>query len=194
MFKQIFTNLSIYQKVKYIFLILFSLLVLQAKVFAQQTGSISGKITDKSNNEELIGANVLIVGTTIGASTDIDGTFNIKNLSEGNYTIKVSYISYNSVTVNNVVVKPGVSTNIDIALESTATELQEVLVTAEALKNTEANVLKIQKNSSSIVDGVSSELIKKNNSSDGADILKRMTGVTISEGKYAFIRRQFTKH
>ena len=110
MFKQIFTNLSIYQKVKYIFLILFSLLVLQAKVFAQQTGSISGKITDKSNNEELIGANVLIVGTTIGASTDIDGTFNIKNLSEGNYTIKVSYISYNSVTVNNVVVKPGVST------------------------------------------------------------------------------------
>jgi TonB-dependent receptor len=175
-------------KVKYKFLILVFLILIQTKMFAQQPGSISGKITDKNNNEELIGSNVLILGTTLGASSDIDGNYFIKGLTPGKYNVKVSFISYNSVTVENVIVEEGKSTRLDVALESSATELQEVIVTAEAMKNTEANVLKIQKNSSSIVDGVSSELIKKNNSSDGADILKRMTGVTISEGKYAFIR------
>ena len=178
---------SVNKKLKYIFLIILTLMM-QTKMFSQQTGSISGKITDKSNNEELIGANVLIVGTTLGASTDIDGKFNISGLGAGTYTIKISYISYNSVTVENILVKAGVSTRVDVSLVSTTTELEEVLVTAEALKNSETSVLKIQKNSANIVDGFSGELIKKNGSSDGTDVLKRMSGVTISEGKYAFVR------
>ena len=77
---------------------------------------------------------------------------------------------------------------LDLSLVSEAFETEEVVVTAEALKNTETSVLKVQQNSSNIVDGISAELIKKNNSSDGSDVLKRMTGVTISEGKYAYVR------
>ena len=164
------------------------ILLMQVPMLAQSTGSITGKIVDKNTNEELIGANVLIEGTTIGASTDIDGNFIIKGLDEGSYTVKVSYISYQTITINDVQVQSKSNTKIDVSLESTSTELQEVLVTAEALKNTETSVLKIQKNSANIVDGFSGELIKKNGSSDGTDVLKRMTGVTISEGKYAFVR------
>ncbi len=184
----LFTTQRIYTKLKLSLTILIALLILQTEMFSQQTGNIYGKITDKSDNEELIGANVLVVGTTLGASSDIDGNFNIKGLNEGSYTIKISYISYNSVTVENIFVKSGSSIKVDVSLESTTTELQEVLITAEALKNSETSILKIQKNSANIVDGFSGELIKKNNSSDGTDILKRMTGVTISEGKYAFVR------
>ncbi len=178
----------IYQYMRYILLITFTFAILHSETYSQQKGNIFGKITDKSNDEELIGANVLIVGTTLGASTDIDGKFNIGGLADGNYTIKVSYISYNSVTVENILVKAGNSTKVDVSLVSTTTELEEVLVTADALKNSETSVLKIQKNSANIVDGFSGDLIKKNNSSDGTDVLKRMTGVTISEGKYAFVR------
>ena len=176
------------QKLKYLFIILVPIMLFSNNTYSQETGSISGKITDKSNNEELIGANVLVLSTTTGASTDIDGNYSIKNLEPGTYSIKVSYVSYKSTTVQQITVKVGQEVKIDIALEPASTELGEVVVTAEALKNTEANVLKIQKKSSNIVDGVSEELIKKNNSSNGTDILKRMTGVTISEGKYAFIR------
>lgn len=156
--------------------------------YAQGKVSIIGKVTDKSNNEELIGANVLVVGTTSGSSTDIDGNYSIKNLNPGSYSLKISYVSYQSMVIEKVEVKSGEVTTLNISLTPASTELEEVVVTAEALKNTEANVLKIQKNSSNIMDGVSAELIKKNNSSDGTDILKRMTGVTISDGKYAFIR------
>jgi TonB-dependent receptor len=168
--------------------IFLSVLLIQSISYAQQPGSISGKITDKSNNEELIGANVIVVGTTIGASTDLDGKFNIKGLQPGKYSIKVSYISYQSVTVENIDVKENQTTSINISLTTASTELEEVVVTAEALRNSEASVLKILQKSDGISDGVSAELISKNNSSDGSDILKRMTGVTIAEGKYSYIR------
>ena len=130
----------------------------------------------------------MIVGTTIGASSDLDGKFNIKGLQPGKYSIKVSYISYQSVTVENIDVKENQSTTVNISLTSASTELEEVVVTAEALRNSEASVLKILQKSDGISDGVSAELISKNNSSDGSDILKRMTGVTIAEGKYSYIR------
>lgn len=156
--------------------------------YAQTKGGISGKITDKNTNEELIGANVLIIGTTTGASSDIDGYYSIKNLEPGNYELKVSYISYQTITIKDVKVVSGKESVLNISLTSTTTQLDEVVVTAEVMRNTEASVLKIQKNSINIVDGLSAELIKKNNSSDGADILKTMTGVTISDGKYAYIR------
>lgn len=188
MFRSIYKKKCVYSKVRLLLAIISVFSLFSINLFSQQTSSIAGKITDKSTNEELIGANVLVLGTTIGASSDIDGNYVIKNLAEGNYTIKISYVSYNSVTVENVLVKAGTTTKLDVSLSSTSTELEEVVVTAEALKNTEANILKIQKNSSNIVDGMSAELIGKNNSSDGTDILKRMTGVTITEGKYAFIR------
>lgn len=164
------------------------LLVTSPNSSAQSSGSISGKIIDNSNNEELIGANVLIIGTNYGASSDIDGQFSIKLVPVGKYTLKISYISYQTVTVEDVEVKPSEDTKINISLDPASTELQEVVITAEALKTTETSVLKIQKNSSNIVDGVSSELISKNNSSDGTDVLKRMSGVTITDGKYAFVR------
>lgn len=176
------------KKPKIIGLLSLFILLSSMPVFGQGKGTISGKITDKANNEELIGANVLVIGTTTGSSSDIDGNYSIKNIEPGSYTLKISYVSYQSMVIENVKVNSNEITSLNISLAPASAELEEVVVTAEALKNTEANVLKIQKNSSNIMDGVSAELIKKNNSSDGTDILKRMTGVTISDGKYAFIR------
>jgi outer membrane receptor protein involved in Fe transport len=171
-----------------LFLVLFVLFVSISVSFAQSKGSISGKISDKSNNEDLIGANVLIVGTTTGTSSDLDGSYSLRSLAPGRYQLRFSYISYQATIVNNVLVEAGKDTRVNVQLESSTAELNEVVVSAEALKSTEAAILNIQKNSMSIVDGVSAELIKKNNSADGTDVLKRMTGVTISDGKYAYIR------
>ena len=174
---------KIFSKILFLALIFLSFSGLKA-----QTGSISGKVTDKSNNDPLIGANVLVIGTSTGASTDIDGHYEIKSLQPGKYKLRFSYISYRAIVVEYIEVKSAKSTTIDVSLAPSATQLEEVVVTAEALKSTEASILKIQKNSDNIVDGVSAELISKNNSSNGTDVLKRMTGINISEGKYAFIR------
>lgn len=182
---QISKNNSI-RKTKFSFLIL--LLFSLSFILAQGKGKLTGKVIDSQTGEGLIGANVMVVGTTLGSSTDIDGVYLIKGLEPGKYTVKVSYISYQNYTVSNVKIEAGKETTINVELLPTTTEIKEVVVTAEALKSTETAILNIQKNSLSIVDGVSAELIKKNSSSDGTDILKRMTGVTIADGKYAYIR------
>jgi hypothetical protein len=169
-------------------LIIIMFLTTHNNAFAQNTGSVFGKIVDAATGEELIGANILLEGTTIGAASDIEGNFKINNIPSGTYSLIASMIGYSKLTVTNLKIAAGENNKIDLALTSEAVETEEVLITAEALKNSETSVLKIQKNSANIVDGFSGELIKKNNSSDGTDILKRMTGVTISEGKYAFVR------
>ncbi|MCK6606567.1 MAG: TonB-dependent receptor [Ignavibacteriaceae bacterium] len=173
---------------KILSLTVFILTVLVCGINAQTTGIISGTVLDKSNNDVLIGANVVVPGTDFGASTDLDGKFVIKGLTPGKYNIRVSFISYQTVNIENVEVKAGQTTTVNVPLAPSATELEEVVVTAEALSNSEGAVLKIQKNSDEIVDGISAELISKNNSSDGTDVLKRMTGVTIADGKFAYIR------
>ena len=183
-FNKIFTKKRL---MKFNVWIIFMITMNSFSLFAQ-TGSISGKITDASNNEVLIGANVLVVGTTTGASSDIDGIYSIRGLAPGKYQLKISYISYQTIIVNNVEVKENQDNQINVPLHPSSAELQEVVITAEALTNSEVSVLKIQQKSDGIVDGVSAELIKKNNSSDGTDVLKRMTGITISEGKYAYVR------
>ena len=169
-------------------LIMIMFLTIHSNVSAQNSGSIYGKIVDSATGEDLIGANILLEGTTIGAASDIEGNFIISNIPSGSYSLIASMIGYSKLTVTNLQVNSGENNKIDLALVPEAVETEEVVITAEALKNTEASVLKIQKNSANIVDGVSSELISKNNSSDGTDILKRMTGITISEGKYAYVR------
>lgn len=171
-----------------ILLIYFLAAVLAPRVGAQINGTISGNLTDKSNNEVLIGANVTIVGTDRGAASDLDGHYEIKAVPPGTYRVRFNFISYQVVTIDNVVVFAGKDTPIDVAMSPSSIEMNEVVVTAEALKTSEFSVINIQKNASNIVDGVSSELITKNNSSDGTDVLKRMAGVTMSEGKYAYIR------
>ncbi len=102
-----------------------------SQVFAGTTGKISGKIIDKSTGEALIGANVLIVGTSMGSSSDIDGNYFILNIPPGEYQVKASMIGYASVTFEHVKVSVDQTTKIDFELNPESIELENVVVTAE---------------------------------------------------------------
>ena len=79
-----------------------------------ETGSISGKIFDAESGEQLIGAAVVIEGTILGAATDLDGEYHIQKVSPGTYTLTISYISYQTVTKENVVVEAGKTTSLNV--------------------------------------------------------------------------------
>jgi outer membrane receptor protein involved in Fe transport len=152
------------------------------------TGSLSGKILDESTGEPLVGTNVVLLGTRTGTMSDLDGFFQIKNVIPGPYRVQLSYMGYRTLTIDAVKVEPGKNTAIHTALSPSVLELKEIVITAEALKTSELSVLNLQRNSDRILDGVSAELIGKNNSSDGTDVLKRISGIALSEGRYAYIR------
>ena len=110
--------------------VLMILIVPSSLVFAGTTGKISGKIIDKETNEPVVGANVVIEGTYYGAATDLDGYFYINNVTPGKYTVIISAIGYHKVTVENVVVRIDLTTNLDAQLTSEAITLGEVVVQA----------------------------------------------------------------
>ena len=79
-------------KILVIFITIF-LFVGQSFILAQ-TGSIKGTVADKNTNEILPGANAIIKGTSLGAATNLDGEFVIKNVPAGNQVLEISYIGY----------------------------------------------------------------------------------------------------
>ncbi len=91
-----------------------------------QTGSVKGKITDAETGEPLIGANVVIIHSKLGAATDISGEYVIKNIPPGTYSIKVSYVGYYSETIKNIDVQADSVYILDAQLNS-GIELQEII-------------------------------------------------------------------
>ena len=92
-------------------------------------GKVKGRILDSEFNEGLPGANVFLIGTSLGASTDIDGEFLIINIPPGTYTVQVSMIGYQTRTVEQVVVKVDLTTTLpDVKLFSDVLQMDEEVV------------------------------------------------------------------
>jgi TonB-linked SusC/RagA family outer membrane protein len=94
----------------------------------QQEGSIAGRVIDAATGEGLPGVNVFLVGTTLGASTDIDGNYRIDNIPAGLYTLQASFIGYRTATVDSVEVRAGEVTVVNLALEQEVLGLEEIVV------------------------------------------------------------------
>lgn len=93
-----------------------------------QNGTITGRVIDAETDEPLPGVNVVIVGTTIGTSTDVDGAYSITGLDAGVYSVQASFLGYASQIVEDVTVEENEVTVLDFALESSALGLDEVVV------------------------------------------------------------------
>lgn len=113
-----------------IFTVLIIFLLLPIFVFGQ-AGKLSGKVTDLSTGEPLIGANIIVIGTSAGAATDINGEYTIHNIATGTYEVRASYIGYQSITQTNVRVNSELTTRLDFELPGEGIEVDEVVVVSE---------------------------------------------------------------
>jgi hypothetical protein len=112
---------------KYLIIIFFLPIIL----FSGTTGKITGKITDKETNEPLIGVNIILEGTMLGAATDIEGNYVILNIPPGKYNLRVSMVSFRTAIVEDVKIVADQTTNISLELEPTDLELDEIIISAE---------------------------------------------------------------
>lgn len=118
----------------YVFLVLSLILftIGTSRVLGQSYGKIAGTIEDAQTGETLIGANVVIEGTTQGASTNADGEYFILQVEPGTYNIKVSYVGYQTKVFQDVTVNSGQTTDLNAELQPQSYESEgEVVVTAE---------------------------------------------------------------
>ena len=91
------------------------------------TGKIDGTLTDKSSGEPLIGANIVIMGTSLGTVSDINGQYTVLSVPPGTYKVQISFIGYKKIIVNDVRVFIDQTTRMDVALEQQAIEVGETV-------------------------------------------------------------------
>ncbi|MCL5020840.1 MAG: carboxypeptidase-like regulatory domain-containing protein, partial [Bacteroidetes bacterium] len=113
-----------------LFTLLFWLSFSQGKVYAGDTGKISGRVIDASTKQPLIGANVLIVGTSMGAATDINGRYVILDVHPGTYTLRASAVGYQTEEIKNNAVSIDLTTDVNFGLNQSAVTTKAVVVTA----------------------------------------------------------------
>ena len=168
----------------------FLFLMLGVTLGYSQTGVISGKVTDELTGEELVGASVRVKDSNplIGTSTDLSGDFQLRNVKPGAYTVVISYVSYSTQEITEVVVTAGGITTLNVALKEKVTEVEDVVIRASFKKNTANALLLEQKRSISIGDGISAEDIRKAPVSTSGDVIKKVSGASIQGGKFAVIR------
>ncbi len=119
------------QNVPKVLMIFILLISFGSPLLAGITGKVAGSVTDSETGEGLPGVNIVIVGTSMGAQTDLDGEYYITNVAPGEYEIRASMIGYQGIAKSGVYVIVDHTTDLDFALSTTVLEASEVVVTAE---------------------------------------------------------------
>jgi hypothetical protein len=112
------------------FVLIVTLLLFPAFVLAG-TGKLKGKVFDKETKEPLVGANIALEGTTMGAATNVAGEYVIINVPTGEYAVKASFIGYATTRVSGVRINSDLTTERNIELSSEAVALQAIEIVAE---------------------------------------------------------------
>lgn len=152
------------------------------------TGRVVGRILDAASGEGLAGVGVQVAGTTIGAQSGLDGRFTIAGVPAGAVSLQARRIGFTPKTVTDVVVPAGGVIEQDIALGAAAITLTATIVTASAERGTVNEALDAQRSSVNVVNAVTREQIARSPDSDAAQAVQRVSGVTVQDGKYVFVR------
>ena len=150
--------------------VLLLVLLLPLPLRAGVTGKLSGFIRDAGSEEPLVGANVIIVGTTLGAATDASGFYFINNVPPGVYSVRVTLIGYRPLVLNDVRIMVDVTTELGGALSDEAVELGAVEITAER-----SVVQKDLTSTRTIVEGET--IVKDLRFQDVSEVLRLQAGV-----------------
>lgn len=154
-----------------------------------QTAIIKGKIVDAQTNEPLIGASVLIEGTSNGAAADLDGNYIIQHVNAGTYTLIASYVAYQSETKTGVVVGGDNEATVDFLLSTDDISLQEVEVVARANRESENILMMEQRQALLATQAVGARELSRKGIGDARAAVAQVSGISRQEGiKNVFVR------
>ena len=148
--------------------------------------NVYGKITDKMTGEGLPYVYVVIPGTNVGTMTDLGGNYYL-TLGKGSYRLKITYMLYKPEEVT-VEIKDNTTIHVDISLIPDKTALNAVTVTDKKTIALDIVLLNEIKNSQNVVSGLSSQQIAKSPDKNASEVIKRIPGVTIMNGRFIVVR------
>lgn len=153
-----------------------------------QTGTIKGNVKDNKTNDYMIGATVMIQGTSKGTTTDFDGNFELLEIPAGIYNLMITSIGYSDLMIEKIRVDAGKETIINTSLEEQSQVLEAVEVKAQRKTDTEVSVVSEIKQLANIAVGVSSQQITKTQDRDASQVVRRVPGVSIFDDRFIVVR------
>lgn len=151
-------------------------------------GRIAGRVLDARTGRAVAGAQVVVTGTGMGVLAGADGRYTFARVPAGTVDLQVVMIGYTTRTVSGVHVPPGGTALLDVSLEPTALVLHEIVVTAAEARGSVARALDEQRTSINVVSAITREEMARSADGDAAEAVKRVSGVTVQDGKYVFVR------
>jgi len=151
---------------------------------AQAAATITGKVIDSSNGEPIVGAGVIIRSISKATTTDVNGQYRLTGVPAGQHTVEFVMMGYERAQAP-LAVRGGVN-NLNVTLSYST--VNEVVVTAKRVSNTDAALLSKRKKAPVAQDAISAEQIAKSPDSDASDAAKRVTGITIVDGRNVYVR------
>lgn len=155
---------------------------------AKGTGRVTGRVVDAQNGEGLTDVGVQIVGTTRGTMSGIEGRFNVFGVPAGTVTIQFRRVGYAAKTVTGLMLRAGETLEQDVALQTATVQLTTQVVTATSERGTVNEALDKQRTATGVVNSVTSEQIARSPDRDAAQAVQRVSGVTVTDGRYVFVR------
>lgn len=149
----------------------------EEEVIPENKSVIKGNISDAKTGEPLIGVNVFVPGTVLGASSDLDGNFFIE-LDPGKYTLKMTLIGYEDVVIPDLIVNRGKALNIQQKLIEDSQTLGEVVVVAKMTRDSEVSAILVQQNSVIMLENVSSDELSRKGISNVEEGLTKVAGIS----------------
>jgi outer membrane receptor protein involved in Fe transport len=155
---------------------------------AQGTGRVVGRVVEGQQGSPVAGATVEVVGTDRRTVTALDGRYILDRVPAGPVSLRARMIGYGPKVVTGVDVPDGGSAAQNIALSTEVVHLEEIAVTAEAERGTVNRALDEQRSATNIVSAVTAEQIKKSPDGDAGQAVQRVSGVSVQDGRYVFVR------
>lgn len=150
--------------------------------------SIHGRVVDSKTGDGLIGANVVVLGTSIGTATDLNGGFILENIPMGIIELKATYIGYKPHTASNIEISGFDIPPIEIRLNSDVVHIEGVNVRANRVAGGQVESITKKQNAIEVQDNISSAQISKSGDSNVADAMRRVSSVTIMDDKFLIVR------
>jgi outer membrane receptor protein involved in Fe transport len=153
-----------------------------------RSATIVGRVIDAASGAGVTDAGVQIVGTTLGTQSGLDGRYTIRNVPAGTITVQARRIGFAPKTITALMAAAGETVVLDIALEAATVQLTAQVVTAAAERGTVSAALDEQRTAAGVVNAITREQIAKSPDADAAQAVQRVSGVTVQDGKFVFVR------
>jgi len=153
-----------------------------------QTGQVEGKVSDSKSGAKLSGVSITIDGASSSIATNVEGNFVITLKTGKKYSIQFTSVGYQTKVLDEVEVQEGKTINVDVLLDRISKTQEAVVVRSTTRKETTAALISYQKNTSVVAQVVSAEAIRRSPDKNTGEVLKRVPGTSIQEGKYLVVR------